>query len=152
MDYRLQGGLINSQRAPLDLPAGWVYDSGRQRGALHNTRNCLPMFFAVPGRKGSAQRGDEAVGRGGLSDDGLCDGRGEGGGAGMAQVRVFYDRAGNTLTVWFGDPQDEYVCEETGDEVILMKDRSGQVIGFEKLNFSAVEAEPVRVAFEAVTA
>jgi len=68
----------------------------------------------------------------------------------MAKVRVFYDRAGNTLTVWFGDPQDEYVCEETGDEVILMKDRSGHVIGFEKLNFSPVEPEPVRVAFEAV--
>jgi len=68
----------------------------------------------------------------------------------MAKVRVFYDRVGNTLTVWFGDPQDEYVCEETGDEVILMKDRSGHVIGFEKLNFSPVEPELVRVAFEAV--
>jgi hypothetical protein len=22
----------------------------------------------------------------------------------MAQVKVFYDRAGNTLTVWFSDP------------------------------------------------
>ena len=70
----------------------------------------------------------------------------------MAEVRVFYDRAGNTLTVWFGDPQDEYVCEETGDEVVLMKDRSGHVIGFEKLNFSPLEPEPVRVAFETVTA
>jgi hypothetical protein len=54
----------------------------------------------------------------------------------MEKVRVFYDRVGNTLTVWFGDPQDEYVCEETGDEVILMKDRTGRVIGFGKLNFS----------------
>ena len=70
----------------------------------------------------------------------------------MAKVKVFYDRVGNTLTVWFGDPQDEYVCEETGDEVILMKDRSGHVIGFEKLNFSPLEPEPVRVAFETVTA
>jgi hypothetical protein len=55
------------------------------------------------------------------------------------EVRVFYDHAGNTLTVWFGDRHDEYVCEETGDEVILMKDKSGQVIGFEKLNFSVME-------------
>ncbi|MCS7177778.1 MAG: DUF2283 domain-containing protein [Anaerolineae bacterium] len=53
----------------------------------------------------------------------------------MARVQVYYDPVGNTLTVWFGEPQDEYVCEETGDEVILMKDRTGQVIGFEKLNF-----------------
>ena len=66
----------------------------------------------------------------------------------MANVKVFYDRTGNTLTVWFGDPQDEHVCEETGDEVILMKDRGGRVIGFEKLNFSIAESEQVRVAFE----
>ena len=40
----------------------------------------------------------------------------------MAQAKIFYDETGNTLTVWFGNPQDEYVCEETGDEVVLMKD------------------------------
>ena len=68
----------------------------------------------------------------------------------MANVKVFYDRTGNTLTVWFGDPRDEYVCEETGDEVILMKDQAGRVIGFEKLNFSIAESEQVRVAFEAL--
>jgi hypothetical protein len=66
----------------------------------------------------------------------------------MAQVKVFYDQSGNTLTVWFGNPQDEYVCEETGEEVVLMKDKSGHVIGFEKLNFSVAEPEPLRVAFE----
>ena len=54
----------------------------------------------------------------------------------MAQVKVNYDRAGNTLTVWFGDSQEEYISEETGDEIILMKDRDGRVIGFEKLNYS----------------
>ena len=53
----------------------------------------------------------------------------------MERVKVFHDRTGNTLTVWFGEPQAEYICEETGDEVILMKDRTGHVIGFEKLNF-----------------
>lgn len=69
----------------------------------------------------------------------------------MEQVKVFYDRAGNTLTVWFGDPQEEYICEETGDEVILMKDRTGRVIGFEKLNFSVPAPEQLRVAFEAAS-
>jgi hypothetical protein len=54
----------------------------------------------------------------------------------MEQVKIFHDRTGNTLTVWFGNPQEEYVCEETGEEVILMKDRTGRVIGFEKLNFA----------------
>jgi len=54
----------------------------------------------------------------------------------MAEVKVYYDPIGNTLTVWFGNPQDEHNCEETGDEVILMKDHLGQVIGFEKLNYT----------------
>lgn len=66
----------------------------------------------------------------------------------MAQVKVFHDRIGNTLTVWFGDPEAEVEAEETGDEVILMKDKSGRVIGFEKLNFMPNASETIRVAFE----
>lgn len=68
----------------------------------------------------------------------------------MAQVKVYYDQAGNSLTVWFGNPKDEYVCEETGDEVILMKDKAGQVIGFEKLNFLVPKPLQLQVAFETV--
>ena len=70
----------------------------------------------------------------------------------MAQVKVFYDEVGNTLTVWFGNPQDEYLCEETGDEVILMKDQAGKVIGFEKLNFSIAQPRHLQVAFETLIA
>lgn len=70
----------------------------------------------------------------------------------MAEVKVFYDKAGNTLTVWFTDPADEHVCEETGDEVVLMKDKTGKVIGFEKLNFSVKDPELLRVAFETTPA
>jgi uncharacterized protein YuzE len=70
----------------------------------------------------------------------------------MEQVKVFYDHTGNTLTVWFGDPGDEYICEETGDEVILMKDRQGRVIGFEKLNFSVPVPEQLRVELETIGA
>ena len=70
----------------------------------------------------------------------------------MAQVKVYYDETGNTLTVWFGNPQEEYVSEETGDEIILMKDKTGKVIGFEKLNFSTVRPEHLQVAFETIGA
>lgn len=66
----------------------------------------------------------------------------------MAQVKVFYDKEGNTLTVWFSDPKEEYVCEETGDEVVLMKNKSGRVIGFERLNFSTSKSEKIQIAFE----
>ena len=61
---------------------------------------------------------------------------------------MVFDREGSTLTVWFTDAQQESVCEETGDEVVLMKDAAGRVIGFEKLNFSVAEADSLRVAFE----
>jgi len=70
----------------------------------------------------------------------------------MAEVRVLYDREGHTLTVWFTDSSREYVCEETGDEVVLMKDAAGRVIGFEKLNFSVPDSELFRVAFETAPA
>ncbi len=69
----------------------------------------------------------------------------------MEQVKVYYDRTANTLTVWFGRPEDERVSEETGDEIVLMKNRSGKVIGFEKLNYSPSSSEQVRIAFETVT-
>ena len=68
----------------------------------------------------------------------------------MDQVKVFYDEVGNTLTVWFGNPQDEYISEETGEEVVLMKDKAGKVIGFEKLNFSITKPKHLQVAFETV--
>ncbi len=53
----------------------------------------------------------------------------------MEKIRVYYDSHGNTLNVWFDNPKKEYVCEETGEEVVLVKNRAGKVIGFEKLNF-----------------
>jgi hypothetical protein len=43
----------------------------------------------------------------------------------------------------------EYIGEETGDEVVLMKNKSGQVIGFEKLNYSLSGSESMNVAFGA---
>jgi len=69
----------------------------------------------------------------------------------MEQVKVAYDKHGNTLTVWFGDPHDEYICEETGEEVILMKNREGKVIGFEKLNFTKNPSENLHFAFETMS-
>jgi hypothetical protein len=70
----------------------------------------------------------------------------------MAEVTVFHDRDGQTLTVWFTDRSQEHVCEETGDEVILMKDLKGRVIGFEKLNFSVPDSDPLRIALETTPA
>ncbi len=49
-------------------------------------------------------------------------------------------------------PQAEYVSEETGEEIVLMKDKEGQVIGFEKLNFVVPKPAHLQVAFETVAA
>ncbi len=70
----------------------------------------------------------------------------------MAEVKVYYDQVGNTLTVWFGNQQEEYTCEETGDEVILMKDKNGEVIGFEKLNYIIPSPAKLKISFETATA
>jgi len=66
----------------------------------------------------------------------------------MAEVKVLYDEIGNPLTVWFSNPADEYVCEETGEEVILMKDKAGHVIGFEKLSYVADRSVGFQVGFQ----
>lgn len=49
----------------------------------------------------------------------------------IPKVRIYFDRTGNTLNVWFDDPKKEFICEEIGDDVILVKDKRGRVIGFE---------------------
>jgi hypothetical protein len=51
------------------------------------------------------------------------------------KVRIYHDRTGNTLTVWFDEPSKEAICDEVDDDVVLMKDRRGRVIGFERLNY-----------------
>ncbi len=70
----------------------------------------------------------------------------------MEKVKVYFDPFGKTLTVWFGNPSDEYICEETEEEVIFMKDRFGNVIGFEKLNYNPEKPEEFQVEGQLVTA
>ena len=53
----------------------------------------------------------------------------------MDAIRVIHDTQGHTLTIWLDDPAKEAVCEETADEVILMKDATGRVIGVEILHY-----------------
>jgi len=53
----------------------------------------------------------------------------------MDKLTIYYDREGNTLGIWFDDPKQEHICEESDDDMILVKDRRGRIIGFERLNF-----------------
>lgn len=61
----------------------------------------------------------------------------------MEKIRVIYNRNVNTLDVWFDDPEKEFISEETGEEIILKKDKTGRVIGFEKLNVLVNKDVPV---------
>jgi uncharacterized protein YuzE len=65
----------------------------------------------------------------------------------MNKLRVYYDRQGNTLSVWFDDPGKEHVCEETDDDVLLIKDRRGRVIGFERLNYLSPKERAAGASF-----
>jgi uncharacterized protein YuzE len=54
----------------------------------------------------------------------------------MKKVKVFHDKKGNSLTIWFDDSNKEEVCEEIGEDTVIMKDKDGHIIGIEKLNYS----------------
>lgn len=52
----------------------------------------------------------------------------------MEKIMVIYDKVGNTLDVWFGKPK-KAICEEIGHGFIIKKDKKGNILGFEKLNY-----------------
>lgn len=54
----------------------------------------------------------------------------------MDKVVVYYHKDSDTMDVWFGNPEDEAVCEEVGEGIILKKDNNGKTIGIEKLYVS----------------
>lgn len=65
-------------------------------------------------------------------------------------LKIYYDVEGKTLTVWFDEPTHEFIAEETGEEVIIIKDRENRVIGFERLNFVLESADDFEVEAVAV--
>jgi uncharacterized protein YuzE len=54
----------------------------------------------------------------------------------MDKVVVYYHKDSDTMDIWFGNPEDEFICEEAGEGVILKKDKNGKTIGIEKLYVS----------------
>jgi hypothetical protein len=53
----------------------------------------------------------------------------------VAKINLIHDNIGKTLTIHFSDPREEYASELTDDEIIVMKDRAGKIIGLEILHF-----------------
>lgn len=65
-------------------------------------------------------------------------------------LKIYYDADGKTLTVWFDDPSLEHIAEETGEEVIIIKDKDQRVIGFERLNYVLESTDDLEVEAIAV--
>ena len=47
----------------------------------------------------------------------------------MRPIELLFDKVGNTLNVWFDDPRKEHVSVETAEDVNLVKNADGIVIG-----------------------
>ena len=60
----------------------------------------------------------------------------------MTKTKIVFNKEGNTLDIWFGNPKKEAISEETSEEMILKKDKKGKVIGVEILNFIRAKKMP----------
>ena len=68
----------------------------------------------------------------------------------MEKIKVIHDVVGRTLTVWVGDPKQEYISEETTDEVVHMKDKNGRIIGMEVLNYEGADEGESGITVESI--
>jgi len=57
----------------------------------------------------------------------------------MKPIKIFFDKTGNTLNVWFDDLKNESISEETSEEIILIRDKNRRVIGLEVLNYLSLD-------------
>ncbi|MBI3535522.1 MAG: DUF2283 domain-containing protein [Deltaproteobacteria bacterium] len=60
----------------------------------------------------------------------------------MEKIKVIHDSIAHTLTIWIGNPKKETICEESSEEVIFMKDKNGNIIGVEILNYKSAHLDP----------
>lgn len=68
----------------------------------------------------------------------------------MESLKIYYDEQGKTLTVWFDNPQKEFLTEEISEEVALIKDEEGHIIGVERLNYSLEKTNSSKIEFISV--
>ena len=66
----------------------------------------------------------------------------------MDSLKIFYDRDNHILTIWFDDPQKEFVAEEIGEELLIMKYSGGKTIGIERMNFVLADQNSLDVQLQ----
>lgn len=63
----------------------------------------------------------------------------------MENLKIYYDETGQTLTVWFDDPNEEFIVDEVDEELALIKNKNGKVIGFERINYKIIQPQAVHL-------
>jgi len=53
----------------------------------------------------------------------------------MGQIKIIHDPIGETLTIYWDDPEHEERCEEIGQGITLIKDAQEEVVSFDRLYF-----------------
>ena len=63
-----------------------------------------------------------------------------------SKVKIFLDPIGDTINIWWDDPKKAYISEESDspDLDVLVKDKEGKIIGFEKIGFFPIEVDPIK--------
>ena len=66
----------------------------------------------------------------------------------MDSLKIVYDHENHILTIWFDDPQKEFIAEEIGEELLIMQDSGGKTIGIERMNFVLADQNPLDVQLQ----
>ncbi|OFY30480.1 MAG: hypothetical protein A2275_12580 [Bacteroidetes bacterium RIFOXYA12_FULL_35_11] len=69
----------------------------------------------------------------------------------MDTIKITYDNLGNTLDIWFTKPTNDIICDDLENEMIVKRDKSGNILGIEVLNYvknkqTNVESLPVELS------
>lgn len=69
----------------------------------------------------------------------------------MADLTILHDAAHEILTVWFVPPPTEFLQEPVGPEVVLLKDRQGHVLGFERHHYVPTSKGAIDLEFRTIS-
>jgi hypothetical protein len=60
-------------------------------------------------------------------------------------IKIYIDPYGNTLNMWWGNPKDASISEESKEALdVIIKNKKGKAIGLEKIGFFPPEISPLK--------
>ena len=65
----------------------------------------------------------------------------------MDNLKIYHDQEAKTLTIWFDDPKKEFLVDEVEEDLSLIKDKEGNIIGIERLNYLGTKLDSSIVEF-----